>query len=85
MERQETNKNGRGQSGTHLRQARASTGPRVSIAKTEMNRNENEYFGQITMAFLSSRIQIFIFVSFSSLYALATLTRGPDDALVSLR
>ena len=29
--------------------------------------------------------EIFIFVSFSSLYVLATLTRGPDDALVSLR
>ena len=29
--------------------------------------------------------KIFIFVSFSSLHVLATLTRGPDDALVSLR
>ena len=29
--------------------------------------------------------EIFIFVSFSSLYVLATLTRGLDDALVSLR
>ena len=29
--------------------------------------------------------EIFIFVSFSSLYVLATLTRRPDDALVSLR
>ena len=29
--------------------------------------------------------EIFIFVPFSSLYVLATLTRRPDDALVSLR
>ena len=48
-----------GQSGTYLRLTRALSGPRVSVAKTyiEMKRNENEYFGQITVAFLSSRIQ----------------------------
>ena len=44
-----------GQSGTYLRLTRASSGPRVSVAKTY--RDENEYFGQITVAFLSSRIQ----------------------------
>ena len=49
-----------GQSGTYLRQTRASSGPRVRVAKTyrlEMKRNENEYFVQITVAFISSRIQ----------------------------
>ena len=49
-----------GQSGTYLRQPRASSDPRVSVAKTytvDMKRKENEYFGQITVAFLSSRIQ----------------------------
>ena len=62
-----------GQSGTYLRLTRASSGPQVSVAKTY--RDENEYFSQITVAFLSSRIQeteeghcdlpeIFIFVSF---------------------
>ena len=60
-----------GQSGTYLRLTRASSGPRVSVAKTY--RDENE------MA------EIFTFVSFSSLYVLETLTRGLDDALVSLR
>ena len=44
-----------GQSGTYLRLTRASSGLRVSVAKTY--RDENEYFGQITVAFLSSRIQ----------------------------
>ena len=47
-----------GQRGTYLRLTRALSGPRVSIAKTyrdEMKRNE--YFGQITVAFLSNRIQ----------------------------
>ena len=43
-----------------------------------------ETFSQITVAFLSSRIQE-TDCQFSSLYVLATLTRGPDDALVSLR
>ena len=42
-----------GQSGTYLRLTRASP----SLRHIEMKRNENEYFGQITVAFLSSRIQ----------------------------
>ena len=49
-----------GRSGTYLRLTRASSGPRVSVAKTysiEMKRNENEYFGQLTVAFIGSRIQ----------------------------
>ena len=57
-----------------------------------MKQNENEYFGQITVAFLSSIIQVTdhcdlakIFIFVSSLYALATLTRGPDDTLVCLK
>ena len=33
----------------------------------------------------SDMAEIFSFVFISSLYVLATLTRGPDDALVSLR
>ena len=87
-----------GQCGTYLRLTRASSGPQVSVAKTYRDENENEYFGQITVAFLSSRIlyssaeeghcdlaEIFILVFVSSIYVLATLTRGPDDALVSLR
>ena len=40
-----------GQSGTYLRKTGAS------LRHIEMNRNENEYFSQITVAFLSSRIQ----------------------------
>ena len=70
-----------GHNGTYLRLTRASSGPRVSVAKTyrdEMKRNKSEYFSQITVAFLSGRIQ-------ETLYVLATLTRGPNDALVSLR
>ena len=47
-----------GQSSTYLRLMRASSGPRVSVAKTYRDEtNVNEYFGQITVAFLSSRIQ----------------------------
>ena len=49
-----------GQNGTYLRQTRALSGPWVSIAKTyrdETKQNENEYFGQITVVFLSSRLQ----------------------------
>ena len=34
LERQETNKYGKGQSGTYLRLTRALSGPRVSVAKT---------------------------------------------------
>ena len=47
-----------GQSGTYLRLTRASSGPQVSVATTYRNEpNENECFGQITVAFLSNRIQ----------------------------
>ena len=48
-----------GQSGTYLRLTRASSGPRVSVAKTYRDeaKRKCEYFGQITVAFLSSRIQ----------------------------
>ena len=48
---------GGGQSGTYLRLTRASSGLRVSVAKTYRDENENEYFGQITVAFIGSRIQ----------------------------
>ena len=41
-----------GQSGTYLRQTRASSGRQVSIAKTY--RDETKQFNQITVAFLSS-------------------------------
>ena len=45
-----------GQSGAYLRLTRASSGPRVSVAKTYRDENEtkNEYFGPNTEAFLSS-------------------------------
>ena len=47
-----------GQSGTYLRLTRASPGPWASVTRhTELKRNKNKYFGQITVAFLSSRIQ----------------------------
>ena len=47
-----------GQSGTYLRLMRALSGLRVSsLRHIEMKRNENEYFGQITVAFIGSRIQ----------------------------
>ena len=47
-----------GRSGTYLRQTRVSSGPWVSVAKTYRDETkEIEYFGQITVAFLSSRIQ----------------------------
>ena len=53
----QTNMEG-GQSGIYLRLTRASSGLRVSIAKTYRDETKpNEYFGQITVAFLSSRIQ----------------------------
>ena len=47
------------QSGTYLRQTRALSGLQVSVAKTyrDETKRECEYFGQITVAFLSSRIQ----------------------------
>ena len=46
-----------GQSGTYLRLTRASSGPRVSVAKPyrDETKQKCEYFGQITVAFLSSR------------------------------
>ena len=50
-----------GQSGTYLRLTRASSGPRVSVVKTY--RDENEYFGQIKVAFLSSRIHLHLLYS----------------------
>ena len=58
--RKQTNKNGRGTERHLPKTDESSSGPRVSVTKTyslEMKRNENEYFGQITVAFLSSRIQ----------------------------
>ena len=61
-----------GQSGTYLRLMRASSGPQVSVAKTY--RDETKRYG---------RNINFRFVSF--LYVLVTLTRRPEDALVSLR
>ena len=70
----------------------------ASLRHIEIKRNENEYFGQITVAFLSSSLlystaeeghfdlaEIFIFVSFQLYIVLVMLTRRPDDALVSLR
>ena len=48
------------QSGTYLSLTRASSGPQVSVAKTyrdEMKR-KCEYFSQIIVAFLNSRIQL---------------------------
>ena len=55
-----------GQCGTYLRLTRASSGPRVSVAKTYRDENETKILARY-------------------LYVLVTLTRGPDDALVSLR
>ena len=48
-----------GQSGTYLRLTRALSGPRLSVAKTYRGKTKrkSEYFGQITVALLSSRIQ----------------------------
>ena len=48
-----------GQSGTYLRLMRASSGLRVSVTKTykDETKLKCEYFGQITVAFLSNRIQ----------------------------
>ena len=49
---------GGGQSGTYLRQTRASSSPRVSVTKTYRDETKRKYtFSQITVAFLSSRIQ----------------------------
>ena len=48
--RKQTKKEG-GQSGTYPRETRAS------LRNIEMKRNENEYFSQITVAFLISRIE----------------------------
>ena len=66
-----------GQSGTYLRLMTASSGPQVSVAKTLLYSTAEE--GHCDLA------EIFILVSFSSLYVLATLTHGLDDTLVSLR
>ena len=82
-----------GQSGTYLRLTRVSSGPWVSVAKTYGDENETKMNISDQTQRPSSAVEykkvswaeIFIFVSFSSLYVLATLTRGPDDALVSLR
>ena len=65
-----------GQSGTYLRLTRALSGQRVSITKTYRDENETK---------MNISAEIFIFVLFSSLYVLATFTRWPDNALVSLR
>ena len=48
-----------GQSATYLRLTRASSGPRVSVAKTyrDETKRKCENFGQITVAVLSSGIQ----------------------------
>ena len=48
-----------GQGGTYLRLTRVLSGPRESAAKTYRDETKwnCEYFGQITVAFLSSRIQ----------------------------
>ena len=95
-----------GQCGTYLRLTRASSGPRVSIAKTykdetktKMNISATQWpssaveYKSLYMSVLYSTAEvghcdlaeIFIFVLVSSLYVLETLTRGLDDALVSLR
>ena len=83
-----------GQSGTYLRLTRASSGPRVSVAKTYRDENETKINISAQTQRPSSAVEykklcvwaeIFIFSSFSSLYVLAMPTRGPDDALVSLR
>ena len=62
-----------GQSGTYLRLTRASSGLRVSVGKTYSTAEEG----------LCVWTKIFIFISFH-LFILATLTCGPDDALVCL-
>ena len=48
-----------GQSGTYLRQTRASSGPLVSVAKTyrDETKQKCKLSGQITVAFLSSTIE----------------------------
>ena len=84
--RKQTNMEG-GESGTYLRLARASFSPRVSVAKTYRDENETKMniSGQTQRPSSAEEglcvwAEVFIFVSFSSLYVLATLTRGPDDS-----
>ena len=70
-----------GQSGTYLRLTRELSGLRVSVAKTQRPSSAVEYNEEGLCVWA----EIFIFVSFSSLHVLTTLTHGPDDALVSRR
>ena len=71
-----------GQSGTYLRLTSASSSPRVSIAKTYRDENETKMNISAQTQRPSSAVEYKFLVS---LYVLAKLTRGPDDALVSLR
>ena len=61
-----------GQCGTYLRLTRASSGLRVSVTKTGSLLYSTAEEGHCDLA------EIFILVLVSSLYVLATLTRGPD-------
>ena len=79
-----------GQSGTYLRLTRASSGPQVGVAKTYRDENKTKMNISAQTQRPSSAVEYkklteaeegLIFVSFSSLYVLVTLTRGPDDAL----
>ena len=57
LERQETNKHGKGTEWHLPTTDRRPAYGWVSLRHIEMKWNKNEYFGQITVAFLSSRIQ----------------------------
>ena len=77
--RKQTKMEGR-QSGTYLRQTRASSGPRGSIAKTYRDETKRKWI--FRPLWFGQNIH---FRLVSSLYVLATLIRGPDDALVCRR
>ena len=81
-----------GKSSNYLRLTRASSGPRVSIAKTYRDETKRKFrpnHSGLSQQYCwgrplwSGRNIHFRFVS--SLYVLTMLTRGPYDALVSLR
>ena len=87
-----------GQSGTYIRLTRASSGPRVSVTKTyrdemKMNISARSQWPSSVVEYRRLTAwgrppwsgQNIHFHLVSSPYVLATLTRGPDDALIGLR
>ena len=83
------------QSGTYLRLTSASSGLQVSVAKTCRDETKRKWVFQPDHSGLPPVFYCWgrplwsgwniNFCFISSLYVLATLTHGPDDALVSLR